>query len=297
MNRTTTRANQQREKFAGKTMATGQMNDSGASPIDDGAHVSDVIRLKLAEAAANPDADPCDLCEEALPGFVLNELTKSDCNWIIEHTRECNYCRNELESFQLLDNLLDQCDSCDGKELEPPCVTATWSRIESPIGPLAVAVSPVGVCEIGFGWLEDDDQFARRLISRGFRPVRDPFAIAPVARELTEYLAGETNRFAVPVDLAGVSDFSRAVLEATAAVPFGETRTYAEIAAAIGKPGATRAVGNALNKNPVPLIVPCHRIVPTGGGIGNYAGTPALKEQLLTLEGALNTAASLPGFL
>jgi methylated-DNA-[protein]-cysteine S-methyltransferase len=86
------------------------------------------------------------------------------------------------------------------------------------------------------------------------------------------------------------------VLDATAAVPFGETRTYGEIAAAIGKPGAMRAVGNALNKNPVPLIVPCHRIVPTGGGIGNYAGTPQLKERLLSIEGALGRGHQLPGF-
>jgi methylated-DNA-[protein]-cysteine S-methyltransferase len=135
------------------------------------------------------------------------------------------------------------------------------------------------------------------LIERGFLPVRDEAVIEPVAREVNSYLNGERSVFGVPVDLSGISEFSRAVLDATAAVPFGETRTYGEIAAAIGKPGAMRAVGNALNKNPVPLIVPCHRIVPTGGGIGNYAGTPQVKERLLSIEGALGRGHQLPGFV
>jgi O-6-methylguanine DNA methyltransferase len=258
--------------------------------------VKEAYRLKLAEAASSASADPCDLCEEALPGYVLDELAAADRSWIIEHTRECNYCRGELESFERLDDLLDLCDAGE-PAIESTCVKAAWSRIDSPIGPLDVAVSPSGVCEIGFGWMEDDNAFARRLIERGFMPVRDDARVEPVARELLSYLAGQRQDFGVPVDLSGVTPFSRAVLDATAAVPFGETRTYAQIANAIGKPGASRAVGNALNKNPVPLIVPCHRIVPTGGGIGNYAGTPQVKERLLSIEGALSSGNRLPGFL
>lgn len=243
--------------------------------------------LKLADAARNPKNDPCDLCEDALPGYVLDDLVAADRTWIVEHTESCSYCRNELNSFEALDDLLDLC----GSEVEAsatPGARASWGTFDSPIGPLSVAVSDKGVCEIGFGWIEDDRKFSARLIDRGFVPVKDQAALLPVMHELNDYFAGSRDQFDLPVDLGGLTEFSRSVLNATASVPFGETRTYAEIAKAIGKPGATRAVGNALNKNPVPLIVPCHRIVPTGGGIGKYAGTPQVKERLLTLEGALD---------
>lgn len=265
------------------TMDTAQSNDTTAT---------DVPQPHLADLAANPAIEPCDLCEEALPGYVLDELTVEDRQWVVAHTEECGYCRRELDCFERLDDLLDRCDA-EACQEQPTCVKAAWSRVESPIGPLAVAVSPSGVCEIGFGWIDDDATFAGRLLERGFMPVRDDEAVQPVMRELADYFNGVRDHFGVPVDLSGITPFSRAVLDATAAVPYGETRTYRDIAQAIGKPGATRAVGNALNKNPVPLIVPCHRIVPTGGGIGNYAGTPRVKERLLSLEGALQ---QLPGF-
>jgi methylated-DNA-[protein]-cysteine S-methyltransferase len=230
-----------------------------------------------------------------LPGFILDELPDADRSWIVEHTRECNYCRGELACFEQLDTLLDLCDS-KAPAVKSVAETASWNRIDSPIGPLAIAVSANGVCEIGFGWMEDDSAFAQRLIERGFVPVRNQAAVDPVARELQGFLSGSRTSFDVPVDLSGVTDFSRAVLAATSAVPFGETRTYGQIAAAIGRPGASRAVGNALNKNPVPLIVPCHRIVPSSGGIGNYAGTPEVKERLLAIEGALHRPSPMPGF-
>jgi len=241
--------------------------------------------LKLAAAAADPGTDPCDLCEAALPGYVLDELVESDRDWIAEHTKHCNYCRNELNSFEALDDLLDLCEvECD---FESKCVKASWSRINTPIGELTVAVSPKGVCEIGFGWIDDDASFVERLVGRGYVPVRDDVAVLPVAHELADYFSGLRKTFDLPVDLGGVSDFSRAVLGATLAVPFGQTQTYADIARAIGKPRASRAVGNALNRNPVPLLVPCHRIVPASGGIGNYAVDPTVKERLLSLEGAI----------
>lgn len=257
------------------------------------------IVIHLADKAAKANADPCDVCEEALPAYVLGDLEQIDKSWIDEHTSRCNYCRNELECFEHLDTLVDQCCAMETAELPPLPVLplqakhreAAYGKIDSPLGALFVAVSDQGVCEIGFGWMDDETGFEHRLAQRGFNPSRNQNRISAVAGELNEYLSGRRSRFAVPLDLSGLTPFSRAVLDATSHVPFGETRTYHEIAREIGNPGASRAVGNALNKNPIPLIVPCHRILPTGKGIGKYAGGVETKQRLLTLEGVLPATA------
>jgi methylated-DNA-[protein]-cysteine S-methyltransferase len=106
-----------------------------------------------------------------------------------------------------------------------------------------------------------------------------------VADQLAAYFAGTLREFTVPVDLAAASDFTRRVLEATARIPYGATRTYGDIAAAIGMPGATQAVGNALGANPVPIVVPCHRVVRADGSMGWFTGGAHIKRALLDLEG------------
>jgi O-6-methylguanine DNA methyltransferase len=103
-------------------------------------------------------------------------------------------------------------------------------------------------------------------------------------RELVEYLEGRRAFFSVPVDLAGIPEFQAGVLSEAARIPFGETRSYAELARRIGHPAAARAVGNALGANPVPIIVPCHRVIRGDGTWGHYAFGSALKTRLLTLE-------------
>lgn len=252
------------------------------------------VVVHLAERAAVAD-DPCDVCEESLPAYVLGDLEPIDQSWIDGHTSSCNYCRNELHCFQGVDNLIDRCCESDTAELPPLPVLpqktvhrdAAYGTIDSPIGEIFVAVSDTGVCEIGFGWMDDEIEFENRLAHRGFTPMRNQSRIMEIAGELNEYFSGKRNHFAVPLDFSGLTPFSRAVLNATSDVPFGETRTYHEIATQIGSPGASRAVGNALNKNPIPLIVPCHRILPTGKGIGKYAGGAEAKQRLLTLEGSI----------
>lgn len=102
-------------------------------------------------------------------------------------------------------------------------------------------------------------------------------------RQLQEYVKGERRAFDLPLDLGG-TPFQQAVWKETMRIPKGETRTYAEIAKAIGKPKAVRAVGTALKMNPICILVPCHRVVPSGGGIGNYAGGKGKKEWLLACE-------------
>jgi len=251
--------------------------------------------VKFAER--RPEVDECDLCEAALPGYALEDWSSEDKAWIEEHTKTCRYCRNELTHFMAVDKLLDKCGNigpCPLPELpvlkhQLPKRRAAYGKIDSPIGELLVAVSDKGVCEIGFAWMDNEKQFAERLSGRGFVAEPDQHQIDMVAGQLQEYFAGERSQFAVPLDFSGLSPFTKAVLDATYEVPFGETRTYREIAERIGSPKATRAVGNALHNNPIPLIVPCHRILPTSTKmkLGGYAGGVETKQRLLSLEGVL----------
>jgi methylated-DNA-[protein]-cysteine S-methyltransferase len=109
---------------------------------------------------------------------------------------------------------------------------------------------------------------------------------ADIARELREYALGRRREFDLPLDWSAIKPFQRAVLMAARKIPFGETRSYGWIAHEIGNPRASRAVGQALHNNPVPIIVPCHRVLASNGGLGGYAGGLALKKKLLQLEGA-----------
>jgi len=111
-------------------------------------------------------------------------------------------------------------------------------------------------------------------------------ALRRLARKIERYYAGRAVRFTEAVDLSGVGAFGRAVLRATRAIPRGQVRTYGEIAYAIGRPGAARAVGQALHRNPVPLLVPCHRVIAAGGRLGGFGAGIQEKRRLLCLEGA-----------
>src|SRR3954451_19507660 len=156
----------------------------------------------------------------------------------------------------------------------------------SPVGDLLVAVTPRGLIRIAYNAEEygDDvlDELARRVSPR---VVEAPAALDTVRRELDEYFAGQRTSFDIPVDWRLHDGFSRRVLRATARIPFGKVLTYGEVAAKAGSPRAYRAAGNALGSNRMPIIVPCHRVVATGGKIGGYTGGIERKEYLLELEG------------
>ncbi len=143
--------------------------------------------------------------------------------------------------------------------------------IDSPIGPLGVVVEAAAVVGVRFG--------ARP------GPVADhPVADHPVAAQLEAYFAGELTDFTVPVEMRGGSAFERAVWGEIAKIPYGEMVTYGAIATALGDPGAARAVGTACNHNPVPVIVPCHRVVGAGGKMVGFGGGLDRKRRLLELE-------------
>jgi methylated-DNA-[protein]-cysteine S-methyltransferase len=166
-------------------------------------------------------------------------------------------------------------------------VDVAWATMDSPIGTLLVATTDAGVVRIGFegetadGVLED---LARQISPR---VVAVPSRVDAVRRELDEYFAGTRQRFDVAIDTRLSHGFRKQVLEHLALVPYGHTVSYRDLAIEAGNPGASRAVGSAMATNPIPIVLPCHRVLRTGGGLGGYGGGLPVKEFLLRLEGAL----------
>jgi methylated-DNA-[protein]-cysteine S-methyltransferase len=157
---------------------------------------------------------------------------------------------------------------------------------DSPVGTLLVAATGRGVCRISFD-PEPEAELEWLARSYGARVLRSPQPLDRTRRELDEYFEGKRRQFGVAVDLSALPSFQQLVLEELRRVPYGATNTYGALAARIGRPRAARAVGGALNRNPVPIVVPCHRIVGSSGKLVGYAGGLERKEQLLALEGAL----------
>lgn len=157
---------------------------------------------------------------------------------------------------------------------------------DTAMGPLLVGVTDRGLCRISF-----DPDPARELeqLARvyGSRVLRSSKPIERVHRELDEYLEGRRHDFDVDLDLRGQPEFYVRVLSELARVGYGETTTYGALAARAGNPRAARAVGTVMNRNPVPIVLPCHRVVGANGSLTGYGGGLHRKEQLLRLEGAI----------
>ena len=169
-----------------------------------------------------------------------------------------------------------------------PMETLHYWRYRSAVGPLLLGISPAGLCLLEF--------------DRGTLPSRGAFAdvawiesseeAKPYIRELDEYFAGKRKQFTFALDLRG-TDFQKRCWRALLAIPFGETRSYSEIARQIGSPTAVRAVGGANHVNPIAIVVPCHRVVGSSGSLTGYGGGLDLKKRLLELEGAWSAALAL----
>src|SRR4051794_35179289 len=160
-----------------------------------------------------------------------------------------------------------------------------YADVESPLGTLLAARTPRGLACLAY---EDvhRDAWLERLAALSPRMLEAPARLDDVRRELDEYFAGKRERFDIPVDLGLVrGPFGRRILEATAAIPFGAVSTYRGVAETAGNAAAVRAAGNALGSNPIPIVVPCHRVLRTGGTVGGYTGGLERKERLLALEG------------
>ena len=160
-----------------------------------------------------------------------------------------------------------------------------YDLLDSPVGPLLVAATPRGVCRISYD--ADPEAQAERLArAYGVRVLRAPRAVDEVRRELDEYFAGTRHDFDLQLDLSAAPAFTRSVLDLLAQVPYGEVTTYGTLAARVGSPRAARAVGTVMNRNPIPIVLPCHRVVGSSGSLVGYAGGLDRKHALLRLEGA-----------
>lgn len=166
--------------------------------------------------------------------------------------------------------------------------TITFAAFPTRLGCVRVAWTSRGICRLSFrsrssvGFAAD---LRRTFPGAEITSGSESEAPASLARELSDYASGRITSFTVPIDLTGLTLFQRRVLKATAGVPYGEVVSYGTIAAAIGNPGSSRAVGNALGANPVPILIPCHRIIASGGRIGGFTGGLRAKRRLMAVEG------------
>jgi methylated-DNA-[protein]-cysteine S-methyltransferase len=163
---------------------------------------------------------------------------------------------------------------------------AAYDLVDSPVGPLFVATSKRGICRISYD-AEPEREVERLASTFGLRVLRSPKPIDAARRELDEYFEGKRRTFDLPVDVALLADFNRRVLRELARVPYGEVVTYGELAARSARPRAARAVGTVMNRNPLPIVLPCHRVIGSNGKLTGYAGGLERKETLLRLEGAI----------
>jgi methylated-DNA-[protein]-cysteine S-methyltransferase len=185
----------------------------------------------------------------------------------------------EAELAALHDRLAEQAEA-DG------LLDVAYRTLDTPVGALLLAATPAGLVRVAYP-VEGHDQVLQSLAARiSPRVLSAPRRLDEAAREIDEYFAGRRHRFGLPLDHRLSSGFRREVLAQLPSIGYGHTASYATIAAAVGHPKAFRAVGTACATNPLPVVVPCHRVIKSGGELGNYRGGPAAKRLLLDLEAA-----------
>jgi methylated-DNA-[protein]-cysteine S-methyltransferase len=182
----------------------------------------------------------------------------------------------------------DFVDRLAAKANEEGLLDVAYATVDTPLGTGLVAATPKGLVRVALPNEEVENVLARLARDVSPRVLEFPGRLDEARRELDEYFEGRRSRFELPLDWRRRHPgFYRRVLRATARVPFGDVITYAEAAQRAGNPRAFRAAGTALGSNPIPIVVPCHRVIRAGGEIGNYGGGPEMKRFLLELEGAV----------
>ena len=163
---------------------------------------------------------------------------------------------------------------------------AGYDFVETPLGTLLVAATESGLCRISYD-PEPERELDRLTKLLGTRVLRTAKPVDPARRQLDEYFEGKRRSFDVPLDVRVAAPFARRVLEELARVPYGKTTTYSDLALQAEHPRAARAVGTVMNRNPIPIVLPCHRVVGRSGSLVGYGGGLERKEALLRLEGAI----------
>lgn len=161
-----------------------------------------------------------------------------------------------------------------------------YRSIDSPVGSLLLAATPEGLVRVAFAREDHDEVLSELSVAVSSRILRSGRRTDAVATQLDEYFAGRRTEFDVPIDLRLVSGFRRDVIAQLLHIAYGTTQSYAAVAAAAGNPKAVRAVGSACAHNPVPIVIPCHRVVRSDGTIGQYLGGVDAKAALLSMESA-----------
>jgi len=218
--------------------------------------------------------------DDELIALLLRDRRRSPAltRWLgtLEGRRELRAYRRTLDALQQL---------YGDAGAAPRRIIYYYCALPTPIGRLFVAASEAGLARVSFR--QSEASFVAELRQGiGADVVRSPARTADVVHRLRAYFAGERRRFDVRLDLRHTTPFQRRVLMAAARVPAGQVVSYGEIARRIGQPRGSRAVGQALKHNPVPIVIPCHRVVAAGERIGGYGGGLGIKRKLLRLEGS-----------
>jgi len=241
-------------------------------------------------------------CVEIEPELIaagIGEATERESARVQSHVAGCRSCRDELGRYRAVDAVVgtlraEPAPAGDAEAARQRLIArladlksrlVSYRVFPSPLGPILIAASEHGVALVEY--LRGDARDSRLFRMGDVDTQEGGGALERLHGELLDYLAGRRTRLEWPLDLRFArSDFERAVLQATAAVPYGAVSSYTGIAGDVGKPNAVRAVAQALRHNPLPIVVPCHRIVGVGGDLVGYAGNRlGLKEQLLAVEG------------
>lgn len=249
----------------------------------------------LLRRASRPDVDPCVVAEAAMPGYLIGDLDDPESRWVRSHIAGCTWCSQIFRTFSDVNDALDNIRAVHAQEASaqhPPSAAkllglrqAWYGVMDTECGQLLIATTEEGVCAVSWLRHTNRDETLREIEARGILASESQTAVTPVIDQLKLYFAGLLRRFDLNVDLTGTTDFTHRALDGIRAIPYGEVVTYGDVARTIGQPGATQAVGNAMGKNPVPIIVPCHRVIRSDGSMGNYTGGADIKKMLLKIEG------------
>ena len=167
-------------------------------------------------------------------------------------------------------------------------IDVAYSTVDSPLGPLLAASTDRGLVQLSYPRQDTDEMLERLARKISPRVFEAPARFDELRRELDEYFERRRREFELPLDWRLTRGFVCTVLKQTNRIPYGETRSYAEMAELAGSPRAFRAAGSALGANPIPIVVPCHRVLRSGGGLGGYGGGLDVKRRLLQIEGVLD---------